>query len=91
MLSVVGVEIDPLSRDPSYQQLAALLRAGIRDGTWPPGKPIPSITRLQQETGLAVTTIRRAIGLLEDEGLVVAVPGRGTYVADSGTPRQPGD
>jgi DNA-binding GntR family transcriptional regulator len=41
---------------------------------------VPSITFLVQETGLAVGTIRKAIKVLADEGLVVTVPGRGSFV-----------
>lgn len=76
------VEIDHGAREFPHRQLAALIRARITDGTYPAGRAIPSLTRLQQETGLAVTTIRRAIRLLEDEGLVESIPGRGTFVAD---------
>jgi DNA-binding GntR family transcriptional regulator len=33
------------------------------------------------ETGLAVGTVRKAVGVLVTEGLVYTVPGRGTFVA----------
>ena len=35
---------------------------------------------LTEETGLAPNTIRRAIKILIDEGLVQTIPGRGTFV-----------
>jgi GntR family transcriptional regulator len=76
------VEIDLYSDVPSYQQLADLIRRGIADGTYAPRQPIPSLTALQQSTGLAVNTIRKGIGLLEAEGLVKIVRGRGTYVTE---------
>jgi GntR family transcriptional regulator len=72
--------IDLRSPEPSYQQLARQLRDRIRAGTYAPGGPLPSITYLTGETGLAVNTVRRAVALLADEGYVVTVPGRGTYV-----------
>jgi DNA-binding GntR family transcriptional regulator len=34
-----------------------------------------------QETGLAVGTVRKAVGVLIDEGLAYTVPGRGTYAS----------
>jgi DNA-binding GntR family transcriptional regulator len=34
-----------------------------------------------QETGLAVGTVRKAVGVLVAEGLVYTVPGRGTFAA----------
>lgn len=72
--------IDLRSPEPSYQQLARQLRDRIRAGVYAPGGPLPSITYLTGETGLAVNTVRRAVALLADEGYVVTVPGRGTYV-----------
>jgi GntR family transcriptional regulator len=72
--------IDLRSPEPSYQQLARQLRDRIRAGIYAPGGPLPSITYLTGETGLAVNTVRRAVALLADEGYVVTVPGRGTYV-----------
>lgn len=74
----MGYTIDPRSAVPSYRQLADQLAADIRAGQY--DGPLPSLTRLQQETGLAVMTIRRSIQLLVDEGLAVTVPGRGTFV-----------
>lgn len=73
--------IDSRSPVPSYRQLAARLRERIAAGEIGPDEPLPSITRIQQETGLAVTTIRRGIALLVSEGIAYTVPGRGTYAS----------
>jgi GntR family transcriptional regulator len=71
--------IDLHSAVPSYRQLAAVLAARIQSGELAAGDPLPSITALAQETGLAVTTVRRAIALLVEDGAAHTVPGRGTY------------
>ncbi|MDQ2874249.1 MAG: GntR family transcriptional regulator [Actinomycetota bacterium] len=42
--------------------------------------PVPSETSLVQEFGVARGTVRRAIEVLRDEGLVLTVQGRGTFV-----------
>jgi GntR family transcriptional regulator len=65
---------------PVYRQLAAILRARILTRRIQPGHVIPSENQLQQEYGISRNTSRRAIALLRDEGLVVTVAGRGTYV-----------
>jgi GntR family transcriptional regulator len=83
------MQVDPHAPEPSYQQLAALLRERITSGELAPRDPLPSITRMVQETGLAVGTVRKAVGVLVDEGLAYTVPGRGTFVTDSKAPRQP--
>ena len=75
----MSIKIDLRSREPSYLQLAAVLRKRIESGEIPPDEALPSITYLVQETGLAVGTVRKAIKVLADEGLVVTVPGRGSF------------
>jgi GntR family transcriptional regulator len=73
-------QIDMLSSVPAYMQLAGILRKQIESGKIAPGDPLPSETTLVQEYGIARGTIRRAIEVLRDHGLVVTVQGRGTYV-----------
>jgi DNA-binding GntR family transcriptional regulator len=76
----VTATIDHDGKEPVYRQLAAILRAGIADGTYPPGRSLPSEERLKQEYGLARGTVRHAMHVLADEGLVEVVAGRGVYV-----------
>ncbi len=52
----------------------------IQDGTLAPGDPVPSITTLTQEHGIARATAGKALRVLETEGLVYRVPGLGYYV-----------
>ena len=74
--------IDPHAPEPSYRQLAAQLRERITSGQIGPREALPSITYIQQETGLAVGTIRHAIEVLVTEGWAYTVPGRGTFAAE---------
>ncbi|MEU4339584.1 winged helix-turn-helix domain-containing protein [Micromonospora lupini] len=74
--------IDPLSPTPIYVQLADLIAKRIKDGELPPRRPIPSESTLQQEYGVARGTVRSAVRLLRERGLVMTVPQRGTYVSD---------
>jgi len=63
-----------------YLQLADILRARVTGGTYRPGDKIPPLLDLQAEFGLSSMTVRRGIGVLVTEGLLVRVPGRGTFV-----------
>lgn len=76
------VEIDPDALRAPYQQLADILRARIESGAIPPGRRIPSYTELEAESGLARGTVRKALQLLKDDGLIATAPGRGLYVVD---------
>lgn len=76
---------DMIDRDspvPVWQQVAEILRERIRAGEIT--RRLPGERSLQQETGVAPQTIRRAIRELEAEGLVVTVPGRGSFVKGKG-------
>lgn len=75
---LVKIQIDPESPVYPYVQVADQLRQGIEAGEV--GPLLPSIMELTEETGLVVGTIRRAIRILKDEGLIYTVPGRGTFV-----------
>lgn len=69
---------------PRYKQIAAILRERIARGEPGPGEMMPGETRVMQEFGVARNTARHAIQLLRDEGLVVVVPGLGTFVRRPG-------
>jgi GntR family transcriptional regulator len=65
--------------EPLYRQLAAILRARIASGELR-GR-VPGILRLADEYDVAEMTVRHAVAVLVDEGALVSVPGRGTFVA----------
>jgi GntR family transcriptional regulator len=69
--------------DPrAYVRIADALRQQITGGRIKAGQPIPSITSLTQEHGVARQTAAKAVQLLESEGLVYRVPGLGYYVSE---------
>ncbi len=62
--------------------LADILRADIRAGEILPGRYLPSERELSRERGIAKMTVRRALKLLEQEGLVSAEPRQGYRVLE---------
>ena len=72
------MKIDNDSPEHPYVQLAGLLRKRIKAGQI--GPRVPSIMELAEESGLAPATVKRALALLREEGLIETVPGRGTFV-----------
>lgn len=77
--AVERLRIDPHGDEPSYIQLANLLREAIRSGQIRSRQQLPSISHITGETGLAIGTVRKAIRVLVDEGLAHTVPGRGSF------------
>lgn len=63
-----------------YREIVADLRARILSGEWTPGTNLPRMTDLARDYGVNRDTLARAIAILEAEGLVWAVPRRGTVV-----------
>jgi GntR family transcriptional regulator len=74
--------VDPDLDTPVYLQLAGILRGQIRSGELQPRRPIPSIRTLQQRYEVSDGTVKKAVQLLRDEGLVRTVKGRGVYVVE---------
>ena len=72
--------IDREGMVPLYVQIADDIAARIQRGELQPNRLIPSENRITQEYGVARGTARKALQLLRDRGLVVTVPGRGTFV-----------
>jgi len=73
--------VDPDSATPVYVQVAEILRARIEAGELQPDRPVPSESQLQQEFGVARGTARKGIALLREQGMVVTVRGRGSFVS----------
>jgi GntR family transcriptional regulator len=65
---------------PRYTQIAGLLRAQLEAGQFQRGSCLPSIDQLSAQFEVAPQTMRQAIGVLEDEGLVLRKQGVGTLV-----------
>lgn len=63
-----------------YGALAAAIRHRVADGEWAPGTALPAETKLASEHGVALGTLRRALELLAEQGLIERQHGRGTFV-----------
>ncbi|MEV4050422.1 GntR family transcriptional regulator [Amycolatopsis sp. NPDC049688] len=63
-----------------YRDLASLLRDAIKAGDYPPDSTLPKQDDLADQYDINVNTVRKAISVLESEGLVTSVRRRGTVV-----------
>lgn len=79
---------DTDARDLKFRALAADIRRGILAGTWAVGAKLPTEAQLSTESGLSLTTVRRAFDDLVQEGLVVRRQGAGSFVASQATARR---
>jgi DNA-binding GntR family transcriptional regulator len=65
---------------PLHVQISDQLRELILTGSWPPHHRIPAEHQLSERLGVARGTLKRGLRTLADEGMLVQVQGRGTFV-----------
>jgi GntR family transcriptional regulator len=66
----------------SYREIADDLTGRIRAGEYPPGSRLPTLRELADLYSISVSTVQRALSLVEDRGLIVSPQGRGIFVVD---------
>ena len=71
-----------LSTRPVYLQIRDILALRISEKRWERNQPIPSESDLAGHFKVSVATIRKALAIMEKEGLVYRKQGLGTFVTD---------
>ncbi len=66
---------------PLYAKLKDYIRARIVTGDWPQDHRIPSENELVDRLGISRMTANRALRELADEGVLVRIRGKGSFVA----------
>ncbi|SHH32388.1 transcriptional regulator, GntR family [Thermosyntropha lipolytica DSM 11003] len=69
------------SSEPIYEQIVRQLKEMIIQGKLKEDEPLPSIRNLARELKISVITTKRAYQELENEGYIITVPGKGSFVA----------
>ena len=76
------ITIDYQSKLPFYEQIAERFRTLILRGILPADSQMPSVRSLAVDLSINPNTIQKAYSLLEQQGYIYSVKGRGNYVAD---------
>jgi len=64
---------------PKYEVIKEFLLEEFMKGSYSDGEALPSENTLAKTVGVARSTVRQAIGELENEGLVKRIQGKGSY------------
>ncbi|ONI74024.1 hypothetical protein BWI15_11645 [Kribbella sp. ALI-6-A] len=83
-MSASQVPAAEVGRGQKARHLAGELRRGIAELRWPGGK-LPTEQQLAREQGVSLNTVRRAVDLLVQDGLVYRRQGSGMYIANADT------
>ena len=65
---------------PAYIRIHDKIKEDVDDGTWKIGQRLPSERDLCETFDVSRMTVRQAITLLVDEGILERKPGSGTFV-----------
>jgi GntR family transcriptional regulator len=68
--------------EPAYVAIAGDYARRIRTGEIPPGTRLPSYADMAEQNGVSDIVVRKAIDLLQSQGLVRSVRRKGVFVSD---------
>src|SRR5690606_35006163 len=69
------------SKEPIYEQIKRQIKESILRGDLKENELLPSIRQLAKDLQISVITTKRAYDDLEQEGFIVSVVGKGSFVA----------
>jgi GntR family transcriptional regulator len=87
MSDILGTEGEERDRRPLSAQVRDRLENAIRDGALPPGAQLPSEHELAARFSIGRSTLREALRLLEQDGVIDVRRGRGRFVSALATLR----
>ena len=75
------IVISNSSKEPIYEQIKRQIKESILRGDLKENELLPSIRQLAKDLQISVITTKRAYDDLEQEGFIVSVVGKGSFVA----------
>ena len=73
--------INHTSMEPIYEQIVVQIKAEVIEGRMTAGDALPSVRTLSRELKISALTVKKAYDNLEEEGLIVTVHGKGSFIA----------
>ena len=81
-------DLDYKSRMPIYEQLYESITRFAALGAIAPNEQLPSVRSLAQELGVNPNTVQKAYQMLERDGVICSIPGKGSFLAKEETALQ---
>ena len=79
----MNIIINHTSMEPIYEQIVRQIRAMIIDGSLGENEILPSVRALSRELKISALTVKKAYDYLDEQGLIVTVHGKGSFVAQA--------
>ncbi|MCD8118742.1 MAG: GntR family transcriptional regulator [Lachnospiraceae bacterium] len=80
-------QIDAMSRTPVYEQFINQVETYLLTGILREGDKLPSVRSLAVELSVNPNTVQKAMIELDRRGVITAVPGKGSYIAEGALDR----
>jgi len=77
----MNIIISNSSMQPIYEQVVLQVKQAILNGSLAPESKLPSVRELAGELRISALTVKKAYDTLEQEGFIVTVHGKGSFVA----------
>ena len=77
--------INHSSMQPIYEQISGQIKEQIMHGELEAGTALPPVRTLAKDLKCSALTVKKSYDTLEQEGFVITVHGKGSFVADTGT------
>lgn len=74
--------IQHASMQPIYEQIAEQVKQQVLHGELQKGTALPSVRNLAKDLKISALTVKKAYDFLEEEGFVVTVHGKGSFIAE---------
>lgn len=76
----MNVIINNSSMQPIYEQIVSQIKAKIMNGELIEETMLPSVRSLAKDIKVSALTVKKAYDTLEEEGFIITVHGKGSYV-----------
>lgn len=77
----MNIIINNSSMQPIYEQIVGQVKEQIMNGTLKQDAALPSVRTLSKDLRISALTVKKAYDALEQEGFVITVHGKGSFVA----------
>lgn len=77
----MNIIINNSSMQPIYEQIVGQMKEQIMNGTLKQDAALPSVRTLAKDLRISALTVKKAYDALEQEGFVITVHGKGSFVA----------
>ena len=81
-IKIMNIIINNSSMTPIYEQIVSQMKEKIMTGQLKPDTMLPSVRTLSKDLRISALTVKKAYDAMEQEGYIVTVHGKGSFVAN---------